>query len=51
MDIDIETAKNANVKIISATWGWSSVDDLKKTEPDWIINNPKELLKTFESNK
>lgn len=41
---DIEAARNANVKIISVAWGWSSKEELKKAKPDWIVNNPKELL-------
>ncbi|MBD3361251.1 HAD-IA family hydrolase [Candidatus Woesearchaeota archaeon] len=42
---DVETARNANIRIISVTWGWSSKEELKKSKPDLIIDNPKELLK------
>jgi len=41
---DIEASRNANIKIISVTWGWDSKEELKKAKPDWIVDNPKELL-------
>jgi phosphoglycolate phosphatase len=46
---DIETSRNANVKIISVTWGWSSKEELKKAKPDWIVDDPKELHKVIDS--
>ncbi len=45
---DTETSRNANIKIISVTWGWSSKEELKKAKPDWIVDNPKELHKVIE---
>lgn len=44
---DIEASRNADIKIISVTWGWSSKDQLKKAKPDWIVNNPEELYKVI----
>ena len=46
---DIETSRNANIKIISVTWGWSPKEELKKAKPDWIVDNPKELYKPISS--
>jgi len=47
---DVETSRNANIKIISVTWGWSSKEELKKAKPDWIVDNPKELYKAIEES-
>ncbi len=44
---DVITARNANIKITSVTWGWSSKEELKKAKPDWIVGKPEELLKIF----
>ena len=43
-EVDIETARNANIKIISVTWGFRSIGELKLLNPDYLVNNPKELL-------
>lgn len=48
MVTDVETSRNANIKIISVTWGWSSKEELKKAKPDWIVDNPKELHRVIE---
>ena len=41
--IDIQTAKNAHVKVIAVTYGFSSKDELKKHTPDLIVNDLQEL--------
>ena len=45
---DIETARNAKAKIISVTWGWSSKEELRKAQPDFVVDNPKELYSIVE---
>ena len=45
---DIETARNAKTKIISVTWGWSSKEELRKAQPDFVVDNPKELYSIVE---
>lgn len=43
-NIDINTAQNANINSIACTWGFQSLELLKKENPDYIINNPVEIL-------
>ncbi len=41
---DIKAAKKAGVRIASVTWGFNSVDLLKKHDPDYLLNTPSEIL-------
>ena len=41
---DIQAARLAFVKIVSVTWGFNTEKILKKYRPNFIINEPKELL-------
>lgn len=41
---DIDAARRAGVKIISVTWGFESKDLLSKSNPDYIIDSPSQLL-------
>lgn len=41
---DIECAKNAKVKSVAVAWAMRGVDYLKKYNPDYIINETKDLL-------
>lgn len=43
--IDIIAAKAAGMKSIAATWGYASQNRLEKENPDFIVNNPQEILK------
>ena len=42
---DIFEGKKANVKTVAVTWGYHSLQKLRKSHPDTIINSPRELLK------
>ena len=42
---DILEGKSAGVKTIAITWGWHSLEKLKECNPDFIVNNPVELLR------
>lgn len=42
---DLQMGKNAAVKTCGATWGAFNVDSLKKEQPTYLINDPKQLLK------
>ena len=44
-DRDIIAAKKAKIKIIAVTWGFNSEKLLKEKKPDYLVNNPKEILK------
>ncbi|MBU0578919.1 HAD-IA family hydrolase [Patescibacteria group bacterium] len=41
---DIDAARKAGIKVIAATWGFNSDEILKKSNPDYLVNNPKELV-------
>lgn len=43
-DVDIETAASAGMLCVSCSWGFRSVDFLKKHGAVNIISNPKELI-------
>ncbi|SFR13295.1 HAD-IA family hydrolase [Desulfoscipio geothermicus] len=42
---DIVACKKNNVKIISVSWGYDSIELLAKENPDFIVKNPRELFK------
>lgn len=42
--VDIQTARNANIPIISCTWGFCKAETLHDAKPDFIVNKPQELL-------
>jgi len=44
-DRDIIAAKKVKIKIIAVTWGFNSEKLLKKEKPDYLVNNPKEILR------
>ena len=43
-DVDIQTAKNSNLKSVGVTWGFRDRELLEKEGADFIINTPCELL-------
>ncbi len=43
-EVDIETAKNANLKCISVNWGYKDTEFLKAHGAKIIISHPKEIL-------
>lgn len=42
--VDMQTAKNAGMIPLGVSWGFSSIDDLKKSGAIAIVNEPHELL-------
>ncbi len=40
---DMIEGREAGVTTIAVTWGWHSVERLKKTDPDYLVNTPEEL--------
>jgi len=38
---DMIEGREAGAKTIAVTWGWHSADRLKKTDPDYLVNTPK----------
>lgn len=43
-DVDIMTARNANLPIISVTWGFRTREELVSFNPDYLIDSPEEIL-------
>lgn len=43
-DVDMQTAINANVDAIAVSWGFRDETVLKKYQPKYIVNHPKEIL-------
>lgn len=43
-DRDIVAAKKIKIKNIAVTWGYNSEKKLKETNPDYIVNSPKEII-------
>lgn len=41
---DIRAAREAGVKVASVTWGYNFENVLSRYQPDYIINQPKDLL-------
>lgn len=43
--VDMQTARNAKVTSVGVTWGFRPKTELEVFSPDYIINEPKSLLK------
>ena len=47
-DVDVETAKNANLPCIAVTWGFRDKEVLQRLCPEYIIDSPKDILSIIE---
>lgn len=47
-DVDIETARAAQIPVISVTWGFKTREFLEALKPDYLVDNPEEILKIIE---
>ncbi len=45
---DVEASQKAGIKVLAVTWGFNSIERLKKAKPDYIITDPKEILEKVE---
>ena len=43
-EVDLATAKNAGMACVCVTWGFRDKDVLEKLQPDFLIDEPKDLL-------
>ena len=41
---DVMTARNAGVTMAAATWGYTPIETLRALAPDFLLNDPRELL-------
>ena len=46
---DVKAARKAGVKIVAVGWGFNSRQALTKLKPDFLIDEPAELIKVLES--
>ncbi len=47
-DIDMQTAKSANMKAVGVEWGFRGIKELIENGADFIIKTPYEILKLIE---
>ena len=47
-DVDVITGKNAGVKTVWVSWGLRSYEDVKDSNPDYMIDEPKQLLNIID---
>ncbi|MBU3917208.1 HAD-IA family hydrolase [bacterium] len=45
---DIEAAKRVGMPIISVTWGYNSADALKRFNPTYLAEDPKDIIKIVD---
>lgn len=46
-EVDIETARNSHIPCIAVTWGFRDKDVLKTLNPQYIVNEPKDIIDTI----
>jgi len=46
---DIEASKKAQIKVIAVSWGFNSKEVLAENQPDFLIQQPYELLNAIKS--
>ncbi|MHB8062694.1 MAG: HAD-IA family hydrolase [Ruminiclostridium sp.] len=45
---DVEACKKIGIKVISVLWGFDSLDLIEKSNPDFIVANPKEIVEIIK---
>ncbi|MGI6769115.1 MAG: HAD family hydrolase [Bacilli bacterium] len=50
-DVDIETARAAQIPVISVTWGFKKRGFLEALGPDYLVDNPEEILEIIREAK
>jgi len=48
---DVEACKKIGIKVISVSWGFDSLELLKKAKPDFIVSNPNEIVEIIMAIK
>jgi phosphoglycolate phosphatase len=46
--VDIQTARNAAMKAVAVTWGFREKDQLQAAQPDFMLDDPLELISLME---
>ncbi len=47
-EVDVKTARNLGIKVACVSWGFRSLEHLKKQKPDYILHQPKDLLEIID---
>lgn len=47
-EVDVETAKNANLPCIAVTWGFRDKKVLESLNPEYIVDSPSDILRIIE---
>lgn len=42
--VDVQTARNANIPVIAVTWGFRSVEELTEANPDYFADTPADIF-------
>jgi phosphoglycolate phosphatase-like HAD superfamily hydrolase len=45
--IDVESARHAGARTVAVAWGLNTAEALARSKPDYLIENPAELLEIF----
>ncbi|MDY6865493.1 MAG: HAD-IA family hydrolase [Halobacteriota archaeon] len=45
---DVEAAKRAGIPVIAVNWGFNDGDALRRLDPDYAVDDPKELLELIK---
>ncbi|MBQ3109818.1 MAG: HAD-IA family hydrolase [Clostridia bacterium] len=46
--VDIKTARNAQMRCVSVTWGFATMDVLLANEPEILVSDPREIIDLIE---
>lgn len=46
---DVEACKKIGIKVISVLWGFDSLELIRKTDPDFIVSRPNEIVQIIKS--
>ena len=47
-EVDLQTARNANLYAVAVTWGFRDEEELAALSPDLILHHPSDLLKGLD---
>ncbi len=47
-EVDVDTAKNANLPCIAVTWGFRDKEVLESLNPEYIVDSPGDILRIIE---
>lgn len=48
--VDVESARLAGAQSVAVAWGLNTIEALARSNPDYLVEHPRELLKIFPSD-